>query len=147
MLSKKISGVVAIAGATVVALLAAAPAAISGSPSSLQSHAEYKPIQSISYEFGSKSMSGYFLRDANACMVMLMVSEKSDPEDAIATTPTRVRLSLTPGQVAGLDSEEGHSVNVTCGVDASILIVDTGNTRNLIARQTQPAGRDIAKRD
>ena len=147
MLSKKISGVVAIFGMTVVTLLASAPAAISGSPSSSQSHAEYKPVQSISYEFGSKSMSGYFVQEDSACMVMLMIAEKSDPEMSLAPSPTRVRLALNPGQIAGLDSEEGRSLNVTCGADAATLIVDTGDTRKLIARQSSRPQRDLAERN
>jgi hypothetical protein len=147
MLSKKISGVVAISGMTAVALLASAPAAISGSPSSSQSHAEYKPVQSISYEFGSKSMSGYFIQEESACLVMLMIAEKGDPEMSLAPSPTRVRLALNPGQIAGLDSEEGRSLNVTCGADAATLIVDTGDTRKLIARQSSRPQRDLAERN
>jgi hypothetical protein len=147
MLSKKISGVVAIGGMTVVALLASAPAAISGSPSSSQSHAEYKPVQSISYEFGSKSMSGYYVQEDSACLVMLMIAEKADPEMSLAPSPTRVRLTLNPGQIAGLDSEEGRSLNVTCGADAATLIVDTGDTRRLIARQSSRPQRDLAERN
>jgi len=147
MLSKKTSGVVAIAGITVVALMASAPAAISGSPSSSQSHAEYQPVQSISYEFGSKSMSGYFVQEDSACLVMFMIAEKSNPEMSLAPSPTRVRLALFPGQIAGLDSEEGRSLNVTCGVDAATLIVDTGDTRKLIARQATRPQRDLAERN
>lgn len=147
MLSKKISGVVAIAGMTVVTLLASAPAAISGSPSSSQSHAEYRPVQSISYEFGSKSMSGYFVQEDSACLVMLMIAEKGNPEMSLAPSPTRVRLALNPGQIAGLDSEEGRSLNLTCGADAAKLIVDTGDTRKLIARQATRPQRDLAERN
>lgn len=147
MLSKKISGVVAISGMTAVVLVASATAAISGSPSSAQSHAEYKPVQSISYEFGSKSMSGYFLQEESACLVMLMIAEKGDPEMSLAPSPTRVRLALNPGQIAGLDSEEGRSLNVTCGTDAATLIVDTGDTRKLIARQSSRPQRDLAERN
>jgi len=147
MLSKKISGVVAIAGMMTVTLLASAPTAIGGSPSSSQSHAEYKPVQSISYEFGSKSMSGYFVQEDSACLVMLMIAEKGDPEMSLAPSPTRVRLALNPGQIAGLDSEEGRSLNVTCGADAATLIVDTGDTRKLIARQAARPQRDLAERN
>lgn len=147
MLSKKISGVVAISGVTAVALLASATAAISGSPSSSQSRAEYKPVQSISYEFGSKSMSGYYVREDSACLVMLMIAEKDDPEISLAPSPTRVRLALNPGQIAGLDSEEGRSLNVTCGAEAATLIVDTGDTRKLIARQSSRPQRDLAERN
>jgi hypothetical protein len=147
MLSKKIAGVVAITGMTAATLLASAPAAISGSPSSSQSHAEYKPVQSISYEFGSKSMSGYYVQEDSACLVMLMIAEKSDPGMSPAPSPTRVRLALNPGQIAGLDSEEGRSLNVTCGADAATLIVDTGDTRKLIARQSSRPQRDLAERN
>lgn len=147
MLSKKISGVVATAGITMAALLASAPVAISGSPSSSQSHAEYRPVQSISYEFGSKAMSGYFVQEDSACLVMLMIAEKGDPEMALPPSPTRVRLALNPGQIAGLDSEEGRSLNVTCGADAATLLVDTGDTRKLIARQATRPQRDLAERN
>ena len=147
MLSKKISGVVAIAGITMAALLASAPVAISGSPSSSQSHAEYRPVQSISYEFGSKAMSGYFVQEDSACLVMLMIAEKGDPEMTLPPSPTRVRLALNPGQIAGLDSEEGRSLNVTCGADAATLLVDTGDTRKLIARQATRPQRDLAERN
>ena len=147
MLSKKISGVVAIAGMMTVTLLASAPTAIGGSPSSSQSHAEYKPVQSISYEFGSKAMSGYFVQEDSACLVMLMIAEKGDPEMSLAPSPTRVRLALNPGQIAGLDSEEGRSLNVTCGAEAATLIVDIGDTRKLIARQSSRPQRDLAERN
>jgi hypothetical protein len=146
MLSKKTAGVVAIAGVTTVTLFASAPAAISGSPSP-QTRAEYKPVQSISYEFGSKSMSGYYVREDRACLVMLMIAEKNDPEMSMAPSPTRVRLTLNPGQIAGLDSEEGRSLNVTCGADAATLIVDAGDTRKLIARQASRPQRDLAERN
>lgn len=146
MSSKKISGAVAFAGAMVVTLLASAPAALSGSPSSLEERTQYKPVQSISYEFGSKSMSGYFLQDANACLVTLMISEKGDPETSLPMSPTRVRLALNPGQIAGVDSEEGRSLNFTCGKDAATLIVDTGRTDKLVVRQAQPPQRDLAEK-
>jgi hypothetical protein len=59
---------------------------------------------------------------------MLMVSEKGDPDTAFASTATRVlvRLILNPGETAGLDSEEGRSLNFTCGEGATALLVDSG---------------------
>ena len=87
---------------------------------------EYAPIQSISYVFGSKSMSGYFVRESAACAVILMISENSDPDHLLPATPTRVRLVLNPGQTAGLDSQEGRSLNMTCGAGAATLLVDVG---------------------
>lgn len=92
-------------------------------------------------------MSGYFIQEDRACQVMLMIAEKGDSEISLAPSPTRVRLALNPGQIAGLDSEEGRSLNVTCGADAATLIVDTGDTRNLIARQATRPQRDLAERN
>ena len=103
------------ASATIVA--AAAPPQAGG-------RAEFAPIQSISYVFGSKSMSGYFVRESAACAVILMIDEKRDPDHLLPTTPTRVRLVLKPGQTAGLDSQEGRSLNITCGADARSLLID-----------------------
>jgi hypothetical protein len=92
-------------------------------------------------------MSGYFVQEADACRVTLMISEHADPDAALPASPTRVRLALTPGQIAGLDSEEGRSLNVTCGKDAATLIVDTGDTERLVARQASRPQRDLAERD
>jgi hypothetical protein len=145
MLSKKLLSVVPFAG-VFAASLCWAPVAFSGSPSSVEEKAQYTPVQSISYEFGSKSMSGYFVQQDATCLVMLMVAEKGDPEQDLPPSPTRVRLALIPGQVAGLDSEEGKSLNFTCGEGAATLLVHTGNTDKLIALQTHPTARSIAER-
>ncbi|TIM69376.1 MAG: hypothetical protein E5Y60_15465 [Mesorhizobium sp.] len=88
-----------------------------------------------SYEFGSKFMSGYFVQEAATCFVALMIIEKSDPEAELTATATRVRLVLNPGQIAGVDSEEGYSVNLTCGMDATTLLVDVGARDKLVALQ------------
>ena len=97
--------------------------------------AKYAPIQIISYDFGSKSMSGYFTEQASKCLVTLMVSEKADPDAAPPATAARVRLVLSPGQMAGLDSEQGRSLNFTCGEGATALIVDVGETEKLLDLQ------------
>jgi hypothetical protein len=89
----------------------------------------YRPIQSISYEFGSKAMSGYFVQRNSVCVVTLMIAEKTDP-DLPSPTATRVRVMLDPGQVAGLDSEEGRSLSLTCGEDAATLAVSYGEMSN-----------------
>jgi len=105
-------------------LLAAAAFVATAAPPQAGGRDEFAPIQSISYVFGSKSMSGYFVRESAACAVTLMISEKSDPDQLRLSTPTRVRLVLKPGQTAGLDSQEGRSLNITCGADARALLVD-----------------------
>jgi hypothetical protein len=121
MISSKVFGVAAFAAClwSSVALAAGAQPA--------EGRTEFAPIQSISYVFGSKSMSGYFVRVSDTCAVMLMISEKSDPDHVLATTPTRVRLLLNPDQTAGLDTQEGRSLNITCGADARTLLVDASS--------------------
>ena len=95
----------------------------------------YKPIQSISYQFGSKSTSGYFAQQDGACFIVLMISENSEPGALPPLSPTRARLILYPGETAGLDSEEGHSLNFTCGEAAATLLVTAGDRDRLVALQ------------
>ncbi len=145
MSSRKLPSISAFAATIAVSLWAWAPAASSGSPSPVEDEARYAPIQSISYEFGSKSMSGYFVQQAATCVVTLMISEKSDPEASLPQSPTRVRLVLQPGQIAGLDSEEGRSLNVTCGAGATTLLVDVGERDRLVALQALGLRNTVAQ--
>jgi hypothetical protein len=97
--------------------------------------ASFKPIESISYEFGSKHMSGYFVQEAHTCVVTLMVIDRDNSDQVPTVSPTRLRLLLQPEQIAGLDSEEGRSLNLTCGDQASTLLVDLGERDRLVALQ------------
>jgi len=121
MISWKLFGIAACAAG-----LATGAALATATTPQADGRAQYAPIQSISYVFGSKSMSGYFVRESGACAVTLVISEKSDPDHLLPTTPTRVRLVLNPGQGAGFDSEEGRSLDIMCGPDAQALLVDAG---------------------
>ena len=102
---------------------------------------KYVPMESIRYDFGSKSMSGYFVDQAASCVVTLMVYEKGDPDAASSTTATRVRLTLNPGQMAGLDSEERRSLNFTCGGGATALLVNVGERNELVELQRLSLGK------
>ena len=133
MFIRKIAHASAFAGTVGISLWASA--ASSQAQALVKDEAKYAPIQSIRYDFGSKSMSGYFVEQAARCVVMLMVYEKSDPDAAPSTTATRVRLVLNPGETAGLDSEEGRSLNFTCGGGATALLVDTGEREKLVELQ------------
>jgi len=128
MISRKLFGAAALA-ATVMSLSASMPVASGKSLIRYDERNIYTPIQSISYRFGSKAMSGYFLRDEEhpACGVTLMISENSDVDEPSRLTPTRLRLVLNPQQTASLDSPEGASLNLTCGIDATALTVDVGH--------------------
>src|SRR6516164_1804152 len=112
-----------LAGTLTACLWAGASGATAQSPVT-RGQDQYKPRQSISYEFGSKFTSGYFVRNTGACMATLMVIEKSPADQPLPATAARVRLILYPGQIAGLDSEEGRSLNFTCGAGAEALFVN-----------------------
>ena|SRR5579871_3338363 len=117
--------VCAIAGAALIA---------SGGSSFAQgaSRSVFKPVQSIGYEIGSKKISGYFVKRESACAVTVMVIDAGSPEPS-STTAARIRFTLNPGQVGGIDSEEGRSINVTCGPDANAVVVDAGETAQLVS--------------
>jgi hypothetical protein len=138
---RKITYASAFFGTVAISLWASAASGQSQAPA--KGEGKYAPIESIRYDFGSKSMSGYFVEQAARCVVMLMVYEKRDPDAAPTSTATRVRLVLDPGQMAGLDSEEGRSLNFTCGEGATALLVEAGEREKLIELQ-RPALRKTA---
>jgi hypothetical protein len=128
--------ILAFGGALAACLWVSAPAAFAGSPSTVESKAVFAPIESIRYDFGSKSMSGYFVEQASVCHVTLMISEATDP-DRPPPSGARLRLVLAPGEIAGLDSEEGRSLNFTCGEGGRTLLVNAGETGRLVKLQTR----------
>ncbi|HEY1864235.1 MAG TPA: hypothetical protein VGG77_11240 [Roseiarcus sp.] len=136
----------ALAVLTAVSFWAADPVFSGESRPRKEGDIRYLPIQSISYEFGSKAMSGYFVPQGSVCLVTLMIIEKNDPDRLSPTTAARVRLMLEPGQVAGLDSEEGRSLNFTCGDDAKTLVVDYGERSKLAAQQDLAVAKAAAER-
>ena len=140
MVSRNLPGVAACVAAIAAGLWAASPAAAAES-----GQASYRPVQSISYEFGAKSVSGYFVQQAQTCVVTLLVAEKDDPEQPLPPSPARVRLVLNPG-IAGLDSEQGRSLNLTCGEGAATLLVDVGDTDKLVAAQGLMVPKDFANK-
>ena len=143
MLPMRIARVLALGGTLTACLSASAPAVSAGSPPAVEDKAVFAPIESIRYDFGSKSMSGYFVEQAGACRVMLMVSETTDPDTSPPPSATRVRLILSPGQIAGLDSEEGRSLNFTCGEGGTTLLVDAGERDRLVT--LQPHGGTVTQ--
>ena len=93
------------------------------------SESVYRPIQSISYTLGSKKVIGYFSKADSQCNVTLMVVETIDPDVASPTSAARLRIALTPGQQAGLDSVEGQTIEMICGAQADTLVVLDGETK------------------
>ena len=102
---------------------------------------QHLPIQSINYDLASKLISGYLVQKGSSCVVTLMLVEKHSEEGAPQASAARLRLILDPGQIAGLDSDEGHSLNVTCGAGGggATLSVASGSCDVLVARQMHSA--------
>ncbi len=85
------------------------------------------------------------LQEASTYLVTLMVTENSDPEHLLPVTTTRVRLMMNPGQIAGLDGEEGRSLNFTSGEGAATLVVDFGERARLVAAQKLALPKTLAE--
>src|SRR5690242_2028408 len=147
MFARKTFAFSAFAMSTAVISSASAPALSGESPPQNEGGARYLPIQSISYEFGSKAMSGYFVGQNSVCLVTLMVIEKSDPDRPSPTTAARIRLMLGPGQIAGLDSEEGRSLNFNCGERAKTPGVNFGGRSEPAVEPSRAGGRGVCRRD
>jgi hypothetical protein len=126
MLTKIIKSV-AFSGLLIASVAGVATVASSAS-TGLPGQTTYLPMQAISHDLGSKAAIGYFVQEAGACQVVMMIGEKSDAETASTSSAARLRLALLPGQRAGVDSEEGRSIDLTCGDGASTLIVRNGPT-------------------
>ena len=97
--------------------------------------AEYLPLQAMSHDVGTKSMRGYFVQSNGTCSVVLMVTERINPETPAPLSAARLRLVLQPGAITGLDSAEGRSLNFTCDRAAAKLLVDDGETSALVTQQ------------
>ena len=96
--------------------------------------ATYRSAQAISYQLGSKRAIGYFMRVDGACQVTLMIAEAIDPDLAQPTSAARLSLSMMPGQSAALASEEGESLELTCGSGAETVLVKLASPEHSYAR-------------
>ena len=129
MLKKIITGA-AFGGALAASVAVAAGVAAHASKDAF-GEKTYAPMQSISYVVGSKSAIGYFMQEKGTCRVVLMVAENVDPDVAAAPSAARLRVALQPGQDAGLDSDEGRSIDMTCGSGGATLTIRDGKSQDL----------------
>jgi hypothetical protein len=97
--------------------------------------ARYGVLQNFSHEFGSKFASGYFVREVDRCLITFKIAIKGATDSQSVETVAHIRFDLNPGQVLGLDSEEGQSLNLTCGANAAALTVASGGEDALRAAQ------------
>jgi hypothetical protein len=128
MFSRTITGTI---GGLALAGTVAALATIGSQAATENAGTAYIPMQAISHDLGSKSVVGYFIREVGACQVVLMIAENADPDVRPVPSAARLRLALEPGQMAGLDSEEGQSIDLSCDDNAATLTVFSRRTEDL----------------
>jgi len=119
--------------AAFVVCLSTWASAASSDPAHGMNKTQYAALQSFSQDFGSKSTNGYFVSETGQCFVMLTIAKKKAPESPVGQAAERISFFLNPGQVAGLDSEEGQSVTFTCGKNAAALLINSGARDALMA--------------
>jgi hypothetical protein len=119
-------------GVALMLALAASPALASGPQAICRT---YKPIEAMTRDLGSKSALAYFVSKDGACSVVLMISEKLDPDGPLPSSAARVRLLLPVGQHVSMDSEESGSLNIECGHEAASMRVTTGPREEIMALQ------------
>ena len=66
---------------------------------------------------------GYFGAPHGKCLVTLMIAETVDPDQARPSSAARLSLAMLPGQSAALASEEGTSMQLTCGAGAETVAI------------------------
>ena len=118
-----------------VACLSTWASTASSDPPQRTNKTQYAALQSFSQDFGSKSTSGYFVSETGKCFVTLTIAKKMAPESPAGQPAERISLLLNPGQMVGLDSEEGQSMTFTCAKNASALMVNSGEKDALMASQ------------
>ena len=83
----------------------------------------FGPIEAISYQLGSKRVVGYFDSRNGKCQIILMIAEVIDPEQARPASAARLLFPIWPGESAALASEEGPSMELTCGPGAQTVVI------------------------
>jgi hypothetical protein len=83
----------------------------------------FTPTDGISYELGSKRAMGFFEPRNGRCRVTLIIAEAVDP----GAGQPRVSLPIRPGESATFTSEQGRSMELTCGEGAQTVSIKCGS--------------------
>jgi hypothetical protein len=73
------------------------------------------PTQAVVQEFGDQTVLAYYTRGVGTCDAVLTTGREPGP---------RVRVSLVPDQAAMVEDVGGGILKLTCGVDASNMLVE-----------------------
>lgn len=80
------------------------------------------PVAAFVGDVGDRHVVGYYLAEAGACAVTMMLADPAS-EDAPAAAASRLTMTLQPQASATLDGERGQRLAVTCGAGARHLVV------------------------
>jgi hypothetical protein len=108
------------AAGAIVALTAASTPARAGEM--VQNLGPVGPNDTIMATFGNKRAIAFYEADNGRCAVSAVVYDKTDAETG-QETAARVRVSLGPREMIGIDSTDNQTINLQCGDHARTLAV------------------------
>jgi hypothetical protein len=88
--------------------------------------AVYRPVQGLSYKFGSKIAVGYYTQQDGVCALNMFLAEGAG--DDAGPSAARVQFKVAPGDNVKLFSTEGEALEIKCGADAASLEVMGGSS-------------------
>jgi hypothetical protein len=104
--------------ALVALALTAAAGPVLGAEAPAQNLGPVGPAEPILANVGGRRVIAYFVPERGPCAVNAIIWKEAGTDNA----PSRVRLSLRPGQMIQFDGAQ-LAMNLLCGVDATTLAV------------------------
>lgn len=81
------------------------------------------PAKGVSLDLGAKRLVGYYQAVGGQCDLTVMVGERLTDDDAIPSAPSRMAVSVAPGDAVVVDSGEGQSLAFVCAGGAVAMKV------------------------
>jgi hypothetical protein len=85
----------------------------------------YRPIEGLSYNFGSKLAVGYFTQKDGACALNLFVAENTGDDGG--PSAARLQFKVAPAESVQINSVEGQALEIKCGDGGATLEVRGGS--------------------
>lgn len=82
-----------------------------------------KPNHGISFDIGSKHAVSFFVAEAGACKLAVVMGEAFDGENVPTDTPTRLEVAIDGGKTARVDAEAGRAMDFGCEAGAQEMTV------------------------
>lgn len=78
------------------------------------------PEEPILTTAGNKNVIAFYVPDKGYCNLYVVLNERSDESGASAT---QIRVSLSPRQIAHIDTPQHQSLNLQCGDNIKTLAI------------------------